>query len=94
MTAIAALLIPECELLLKIAQAITAISLEVLYASIEPFNKKGHLLKPHPGQLAIASNLSLLLLGSRLIKNVKQITSILEKELSDDIKSSDIHRQD
>ncbi len=94
MTAIAALLIPECELLLKIAQAITAISLEVLYASIEPFNKKGHLLKPHPGQLAIASNLSLLLLGSRLIKNVKQITSILEKELSDDIKSSDIHRQE
>lgn len=94
MTAIGALLVVDSQLLLKLAQLITAISLEVLFASIKPFDPKGHLLKPHQGQINVAYNLRHILKGSKLIRKDKQITDILEKELGKDVVSSETHRQE
>lgn len=94
MTAIGAILTVDSQLLLKLAQVITAMSLEVLFASIKPFDHKGHLLKPHHGQIIVARNLRNLLRGSQLIKQDKQITDILEKELGEDVVSSETHRQE
>lgn len=94
MTAMGALLCYDSAILLKLAQAITAMGLEVLFASIKPFDEKGHLLKPHPGEISVAKNLRLLLKGSKLIRNDKEITDILEKEMSEDVSASETHRQE
>jgi len=49
------------------ADLLAAMSLEALQGSASPFDERIHAIRPHPGQQAVASNISTLLEGSEII---------------------------
>lgn len=53
--------------LAKVADIACALSVEALLATDRPFQEPIHELRPHPGQLAAASNLARLLEGSEIV---------------------------
>jgi histidine ammonia-lyase len=69
MTAIGALAVYDATRLAKMTDIAAAMSLEVLMGSRTEFNRKIHLVRPHPGQAAAADNME------RIIKNSEIITS-------------------
>jgi len=58
--------------LLDKAQVIAALSLEGFDGRVEPFHPALHAIRPHPGQMQVASNFCKLLDGSEIAKQEKQ----------------------
>ncbi|MBI4533931.1 MAG: histidine ammonia-lyase [Candidatus Melainabacteria bacterium] len=67
MAALATLLILEGERLCRIADIVAAMSLEALLGSVKPFAEDIQQVRPHPGQIAAATNLRLLTANSALV---------------------------
>ena len=55
--------------LVKMADLISAMSLEALQGSIVPFDERIHLLRPHPGQIDVAGNVRKLLRKSEILES-------------------------
>lgn len=69
MTGIAALGVLRAEGLADAADVIGAMSLEAYHATDRVFDRRLNELRPHPGQLRVASNLRALLAGSEIVKS-------------------------
>lgn len=65
--ALFARLLADAEELLKLADVAGAMSLEALKGSVRPFDARFHRHRPHPGQLAVASNFRRLLAASEVL---------------------------
>ncbi|MFA7314818.1 MAG: tyrosine 2,3-aminomutase [Candidatus Magasanikbacteria bacterium] len=77
MTGVGALQVYDTWNLIRTAEAIGAMSIEVLFGSIEPFLVSAHqLAKPHPGQINTAYNLSAILKDSQLIWTKEKLQKI------------------
>lgn len=85
MTGVGALQVNDAWNLVKTAEIISALSLEAMFASTEPFMAAAHLLKPHPGQIQTAANLTKFMNGSELVVNSKKL-DLLRKELEERLK--------
>ncbi|MBP9695206.1 MAG: tyrosine 2,3-aminomutase [Candidatus Magasanikbacteria bacterium] len=87
MTGVGALMLSDAWTLLRTAEIISALGIEALLGSSEPFLAEGHLAKAHPGQIATAANLRELLQGSSLVWDPKQLSDI-QKELQEKMKTA------
>lgn len=58
--------------LIKLANMIGALSLDVFDGRIEPFHESVHAIRPHKGQMAVALDVKNILAGSELIKQSKK----------------------
>ncbi len=67
-TAIAALVVHDAQLLLRIAETAAATSLEALCGFAQAFDARIHQARPFKGQIESAQNLRRLIEGSRLVK--------------------------
>jgi histidine ammonia-lyase len=67
MTGLASLLIHDAENLLLSLDVVTACTLESLGASLIPFDARVHELRPHEGQIEVASRVRKLVEGSKLM---------------------------
>jgi histidine ammonia-lyase len=63
-----AYVLEKCQRLVKLADLIGAMSLEALQGSIKPFDSRVHAVRPHPGQLAVAANVRMLLVDSEILE--------------------------
>lgn len=98
MTGVAALQVADAWNLVKTAEIVSALSLEALLASTEPFLAEAHKLKPHPGQIKTAANLLRLMAGSELVLNHETLLAMqveLEKRMKekDEVFDSGVHVQ-
>lgn len=66
MTALGALVVARARRLAKTADVVGAMTVEAKLGSHRPFDERLHALRPHPGQLACASNLRRLLQGGNV----------------------------
>ena len=66
MTSLLAIAVLEAQRLVKIADALGALSTDALLGTDSPFDARLHALRPHPGQVASAANLWQLLQGSEM----------------------------
>ena len=55
--------------LLKVVDVLGAMSLEALQGSAHPFDERIHAIRPHPGQIASASNIRKLLKNSEILES-------------------------
>jgi len=62
--------------LMKNAQIAGAMSLEALHGTDKAFDKKIHMIRPHPGQVRCAENMRNLLKGSKIIKSHKNCSKL------------------
>jgi histidine ammonia-lyase len=62
-----ALACADAELCFRVADITAAMSAEALLGTDRPFDARLHEIRPHPGQLASAANLTLLLRGSGIV---------------------------
>ncbi len=69
MTAIASLIIYEAHKLVKVADIISAISLEAMFGSLKAFSALIQEVRPHPGQIKSAQNLRKILDNSQFIES-------------------------
>jgi histidine ammonia-lyase len=69
MSALGVLTVLEGERLCKLADIISAMSLEAQLGSAKAFDEQIHSVRPHPGQIASAANLRRLLDGSELVES-------------------------
>jgi histidine ammonia-lyase len=76
MAAMGALALIKLENLLKVADVIGALSVEGDSASKGPFDARIQRLRPHPGQIATASNVRKLIAGSRIIASHRHCTRV------------------
>ncbi len=76
MTAIAALAVEESRTLAKIADVACAMSIEGVLGSHKPFRAEVHEVRPHPGQIASASNARRLLDGSAIAASHAQCSKV------------------
>jgi histidine ammonia-lyase len=67
--ALFARVLADTEETLKLADVAGAMSLEALKGSLRPFDARFHRHRPHPGQLAVASNFRALLGGSEVLES-------------------------
>ncbi|WP_459765650.1 histidine ammonia-lyase [Alkaliphilus crotonatoxidans] len=73
MTAIGALTVYDCKMLIKLADIAAALTLEGQRGIIDAFFKQVHQVRPHPGQLQTAENLLMLLEGSSFVTRQGQL---------------------
>lgn len=69
MAASGALIVHDALALLQDSQITAAMSLEALMGSVTPFDERVHVLRPHPGQAAVASNVRTLTQGSGIVES-------------------------
>jgi histidine ammonia-lyase len=67
MAAVGLLTLLEAERLCRVADVVGALSLDALKGTAKAFDLRIHRARPHPGQLAVAENLTALLEGSELM---------------------------
>jgi len=72
MQVLLALAVDEVGLLVKVADIGCAMSVEALLGTDKPYDERVQVIRPHPGQLASASNLRRLLAGSPLVASHRQ----------------------
>ena len=82
MTGVAALALVEAEQLLRAAVLASSVIVQLLRASSRPFEERGHALKNHSGQIAVASALRKLLEGSRLTRDHAAIAGSLRSQVA------------
>lgn len=73
MTAIGCLLIHDTEIALKSLDVISAMSLEALEGSTIPFDDRVQKVRPHPGQIEVASRIMHSLRNSSLVKTSERV---------------------
>ncbi|MCB9295215.1 MAG: tyrosine 2,3-aminomutase [Lewinellaceae bacterium] len=84
MTGLSCLILNSALDQIKEAEIITALSLEVLGASMGAFAEDGHKrAKPHKGQIDCALNLRALLSSSSMVKSHKQLEKEIARKLND-----------
>ncbi|MFI5402766.1 MAG: histidine ammonia-lyase [Planctomycetota bacterium] len=66
-TAVLARVLVEAQDLVRLADVAAATSIEALLGTDKPFDARVQALRPHPGQIATASNIRKLLRGSRIL---------------------------
>ncbi len=66
MTGVAALVVHESEVIMKTADIIAGSTIDALKGSDNPFDKRLHELRPHPGQLISAENIRLVMKNSEI----------------------------
>ncbi|MFC1888554.1 aromatic amino acid lyase [Thermodesulfobacteriota bacterium] len=81
MTGLGASILVDAHNTLKNADIIAALSIECLMGRTNPFDIRVHEQKYHPGQYAVASNLSRLLEGSRIALNEHELSEQLSETL-------------
>lgn len=69
MSAYAAYVLEKSLHLLKVADLISAMSLEALQGSLRPFDQRIHQIRPHPGQIEVAANVRNLLQKSEILES-------------------------
>jgi histidine ammonia-lyase len=69
MTSLGALVVARAQRLARTADAIGAMTVEAKLGSHKPFDPRLHALRPHPGQIAAASNLRRLLNGGTVAES-------------------------
>ena len=69
MSAYAAYVLEKSLHLLKVADLISAMSLEALQGSLRPFDRRIHQIRPHPGQIEVAANVRNLLQKSEILES-------------------------
>ena len=67
MQALLAFSVWDASMLVQAADVACALSVEALLGTDRPYDERGQVIRPHPGQLASASNLRALLAGSALL---------------------------
>jgi len=72
MTGIAALAVFDAERLVKTCEVATAVTLEALLGVSDAFDRRIHMVRPHPGQVAVARDVRRLFAGSRLVQAGKR----------------------
>jgi histidine ammonia-lyase len=72
MQVLLALAVDEIGLLVKVADISCAMSVEALLGTDRPYDERVQVIRPHPGQLASASNLRRLLAGSPLVASHRE----------------------
>ncbi len=72
MQALLALAVADSDVLAKAADVACAMSVEALLGTDRPYDERVQNLRPHPGQLASASNLRTLLAGSPLLASHRE----------------------
>lgn len=68
MSAHAVYILLKAKRLAELADVISAVSLDAYNGKIDPFLEQLHIIRPHAGQLATASNIRNLLAGSKIIE--------------------------
>jgi histidine ammonia-lyase len=76
MTAVAALAVHDALRLSKITDVAASVSLEVLMGSRTEFDPRIHHVRPHPGQAAVADNMSRITKNSEIISSHKDCSRI------------------
>ncbi|MEK7623949.1 MAG: tyrosine 2,3-aminomutase [Patescibacteria group bacterium] len=76
MTGVGVLQIADAWALVRTAEILTALAIEALKGSREPFQSFAHLAKPHPGQIASAANVDDCLDGSALAWDKEKLSAI------------------
>lgn len=76
MGALGCLAVYESKNLVKNAQIAGAMSLEALKGTDKAFDKKIHMIRPHPGQMRCAENMRNILKDSRIIKSHKNCSKV------------------
>lgn len=69
MSAYGAFILEKSLHLLKVADLISAMSLEALQGSLTPFDERIHEIRPHPGQKQVAANVRRLLQESEILES-------------------------
>ncbi|MEX0660338.1 MAG: histidine ammonia-lyase [Balneolaceae bacterium] len=69
MSAYGAFILEKSLHLLKVADVISAMSLEALQGSLTPFDKRIHDIRPHQGQKTVATNIRNLLVESEILES-------------------------
>jgi len=69
MSAYGAHVLHEAHRLIKIADLLSAMSLEALQGSIQPFDERVHEVRPHPGAQRVAENVRTLLTDSEILES-------------------------
>ncbi|MEX0778239.1 MAG: histidine ammonia-lyase [Balneolales bacterium] len=64
-----AYILEKMQELMKMADLVSAMSLEALQGSLTPFDKRIHALRPHQGQMTVAGNIRKLLAGSEILES-------------------------
>jgi histidine ammonia-lyase len=94
MTGVGGLTLGDSWRMVKTAEIISAMGIEVLLGSVEPFHAKGHEVKPHPGQIQTAKNLRTLLESSNLVMKDMDLKSVQDKLRTDVQKNGDVLNSD
>ncbi len=76
MGALGCLAVHDSKNLIKNAQIAGAMSLEALNGTDKAFDKKIHMVRPHPGQMRCAENMRNLFKGSEIIKSHKDSSKV------------------
>jgi histidine ammonia-lyase len=87
MVVMAAIIINDSKKLLEKYIKISALSFEGLKAKSKPFDPRVHMLKPHKGQLHIATELFNILSGSKLAENEADIERALSLEMNETVQA-------
>jgi histidine ammonia-lyase len=78
MQALLALAVADAEVLVRAADIACAMSVEALLGTDRPYDQRVQALRPHPGQLASASNLRALLRDSPLLASHRESTHAVQ----------------
>jgi histidine ammonia-lyase len=91
-TAIAALALADAQALVQSAEIAAALSIEALEGVLDAFDERIHRVRPHPGQIHTAKNLTALLKGSSLVltsieraENASKVTADFHKALPPEV---------
>ncbi len=82
MLAMLLLAVEDLTLLLKTADVTAAMSVEALFGTDRVFREDLHLLRPHPGQLASARNISKILSGSPIVASHRDSPHLVQDAYS------------
>ena len=82
MTGAASLALVRAERLVRLALWTSAVFIQVLRGSTRAFEKRGHVLKNHSGQTAVAERISALLAGSDLTLDHEEIMRMISEATS------------
>jgi len=96
MTGVACLALVKAQYLLKLAILATADIVQCLRGSTRPFDARGHELKNHAGQAAVAATLRQLLAGSALTREHRDIMQAISQEAAraEQVVEIDVYLQD
>lgn len=82
MQALLAIAVHDADILLRVADVVCALTVEVLLGTDRAYDERVQVIRPHPGQLASAANLRALLAGSPLLASHRTSTHAVQDSYS------------